>query len=59
MYKKLTITSIAKGRLGKAISKVSVPGCNGAIQYSQDEQALAVKCPPDMPFATAVLFRVN
>ncbi|MEI7909740.1 MAG: hypothetical protein WCK77_08915 [Verrucomicrobiota bacterium] len=59
MYKKLTITSLGKVGLGKAISKVSLLGSTGAIQYSQDEHALSVTCPPSMPFATAVAFRID
>jgi alpha-L-fucosidase len=56
---KLTVMSLGKAGLGKSVGKVSLLGHDGAIKHSQDQQALTFTCPPDMPFATAVVFRID
>ncbi len=53
------IKSLGKSNLGRSVTEVSLLGHPDAIQFSQDDDALKIVCPPAMPFKTAVAFKVK
>ncbi len=57
---KLLIASLGKGAFGKDVASVTLLGHTGApIEFSQDEHALTVTCPENMPFEAAIAFKVD
>ena len=52
----LRITSL--GQSVQPVKSVTLLGHKGALQWKQEPDALVVTCPPAMPFATAVVFKV-
>jgi len=46
-------------RFNKPIKDVKLLGYNGKLQWKLEADGLAVTCPAEMPFATAVVFKVD
>ena len=46
-------------RLGKPVTKVTLLGHDGPIDWQQTPEGLAITSPPAMPFETAVTFRIE
>jgi alpha-L-fucosidase len=46
-------------RLGHAIKSVKLLGHDGALQWRQEPDGLAIACPAEMPFATSIVFRIE
>jgi len=57
----LTIKSLGTnaGLLQKPVSSVSLLGSSAKLEWKQEPEGLVVKCPPDMPFEYAVVFKVH
>ena len=49
----------ATGLLDKQIEKVALMGCSADIEWKQQQDALEIRCPKDMPYTAAVGFRIN
>jgi alpha-L-fucosidase len=47
------------GLLGKPVSAVRLLGYGGTLRWRQEDEALVIDCPPDMPFAAALAFNVR
>jgi alpha-L-fucosidase len=45
--------------LGQPVKSVKLLGHDGELQWKQEADGLAITCPPAMPFATAVAFRIE
>ena len=45
--------------LGRPVKSVKLLGHDGAPQWKQEPDALVISCPAAMPFATAVVFRIE
>ena len=45
--------------LGQPIKSVTLLGHDGELQWKQEAGGLAITCPPEMPFATSVVFKVE
>jgi alpha-L-fucosidase len=46
-------------KLTQAIKSVKLLGHDGELQWKQEADGLAITCPVEMPFATAVAFRIE
>jgi alpha-L-fucosidase len=46
-------------KLGQPVKSVKLLGHDGELQWKQEADGLAITCPAEMPFATAVVFRVE
>lgn len=57
----LKIKSLAPDQryLEKKISKVSLLGYKGKLKWSQQTDGLTITCPPQMPYATSVVFKIE
>jgi alpha-L-fucosidase len=49
----------AAGLLDKQIEKVALMGCSADIEWKQQQDALEILCPKEMPFMAAVGFKIN
>jgi alpha-L-fucosidase len=45
--------------LPQPIQSVKLLGYNGALEWKQLPESLVITCPAEMPFATAVTFRIE
>jgi len=57
----LTIKSLGENanKLGRPVKSVKLLGHEGPLQWKQEADGLAITCPADMPFATAVTFCIE
>jgi alpha-L-fucosidase len=56
----LSLVSFGRTALGKEVTGVTLLGHEGApIEFSQKADALTLTCPAEMPYETAVTFRIN
>lgn len=46
-------------RLAKPVTKVTLLGHDGPVEWQQTTEGLAISCPAAMPFETAVTFRIE
>ena len=46
------------GKHAQDVKQVSLLGYNGALEWTQTDDALEITCPMDMPFHTAVVFKI-
>nr|MDA3835069.1 alpha-L-fucosidase [Spirochaetales bacterium] len=47
------------GQLDKAVKNVKLIGYNGKLKWKQEDDGLVITCPKEMPYATAVVFKVD
>jgi alpha-L-fucosidase len=47
------------GQLDKEVRSVELLGYNGKLQWKHEANGLVITCPNEMPFATAVVFKIN
>lgn len=45
--------------LGQSVKSVKLLGHDGELQWKQEADGLIITCPAEMPFATAVVFRIE
>ena len=45
--------------LGQPVKSVKLLGHDGALQWKQEADGLAITCPTEMPFATSVVFKIE
>jgi alpha-L-fucosidase len=57
----LTIKSLGTDSkyLNRQVKSVTLLGNNGKLQWKQAADGLSITCPPDMPFATSVVFKID
>lgn len=58
---KLKIQSLGTetGKLSRPVRTVKLLGHDGPLEWRQEADGLAITCPAEMPFATAVVFRIE
>lgn len=58
---KLKIKSLGKDakNLDKQVKSVKLVGYNGKLKWKQEADGIVITYPKDMPFATAVVFKIN
>jgi len=58
---RLQIASLGAGagHLAQPIQSVKLLGHDGAVEWKQEAEGLVVICPNEMPFATAIVFRID
>jgi alpha-L-fucosidase len=47
------------GKLPRPVRSVKLLGHDGPLEWKQEADGLAVTCPAEMPFATAIVFRIE
>ena len=47
------------GQLDKEVRSVELLGYNGKLQWKHEADGLVITCPNEMPFATAVVFKIH
>jgi alpha-L-fucosidase len=57
----LTIKSLGTDSkyLNRQVKSVTLLGNSGKLQWKQEADGLSITCPPDMPFATSVVFKID
>lgn len=56
---KIKSLGAAAGFPGKAVKNVTLLGYKGKLQWKQEADGLSITCPVQMPFETAVVFKVD
>ncbi|MGQ7856369.1 alpha-L-fucosidase [Pedobacter sp. WC2501] len=56
---KIKSLGVEQNYLNKAIKNVSLVGYKGKLEWKQQNDGLIINCPSEMPYATAVVFKVD